>query len=57
MATGLGVLRLSPRDFWRLTPREFEAIAHGLAGDTPAAPHRAELDQLMSLFPDPRGLP
>jgi uncharacterized phage protein (TIGR02216 family) len=52
MAAGLGVFRLSSRDFWALTPREFEAIAQALAGDPVTAPDRAGLDQLMSRFPD-----
>lgn len=49
MQQGLGVLRLSPRDFWAATPREI-AAAFGSAPE--AAPARAELEQLMQRFPD-----
>lgn len=52
MAFGFGRLRLSSRDFWRLTPRELSAA---MAAWT--APARAPLDQaglatLMARFPD-----
>ena len=52
LAIGLGVLRLSPDEFWNMTPREFAAALHGLHGD-PAAPlDRAALDALIARFPD-----
>jgi uncharacterized phage protein (TIGR02216 family) len=55
LAIGLGVLRLSPKQFWRITPREFAAALRGLYGD-PAAPlDRATLDALAARFPDRRG--
>ena len=49
MATGLGTLRLSPREFWAATPREIAA-----AFPRSAAPEmpRAVLDRLMQRFPD-----
>jgi uncharacterized phage protein (TIGR02216 family) len=54
MAAGLGLLRLSPRDFWSMTPRELAAALRGLLG--PSRPDeplpRAALAQLMSRFPD-----
>jgi uncharacterized phage protein (TIGR02216 family) len=49
---GLGLLRLSPKDFWSMTPREF-AIAAGLSRRTSALPpDRADLQRLMREFPD-----
>lgn len=53
MAFGLGILRLAPRDFWAMTPRELAAAARALrprAGGE--APRRADLEALMRLFPD-----
>jgi uncharacterized phage protein (TIGR02216 family) len=52
MAAGFGLLRLSPRDFWAMTPREFAAAIapYGVAANT--VPNRAELAALMARFPD-----
>lgn len=51
LAVGLGVLRLSPEQFWRMTPREFAAALRGLYGDaTPL--DRATFDALRKRFPD-----
>lgn len=49
MQMGMGEMRLSPRDFWRATPREIAA-----AFDTRRDPLlvRHELDSLMQRFPD-----
>ncbi len=53
MRFGLGVLRLSPRDFWRATPRELHAAAEGLFGPrVDASLSRKKLDALMRAFPD-----
>jgi uncharacterized phage protein (TIGR02216 family) len=52
MAFGLGVLRLSPSDFWSMTPRELASAAEGVYGVKPSAPSRAALDELMRAFPD-----
>ena len=49
MELGLGVLRLSPRDFWATTPREIAAAFP--AQHTPTM-NRAALDDLMQHFPD-----
>jgi uncharacterized phage protein (TIGR02216 family) len=49
MHLGLGVLRLSPRDFWSATPRE---IAAAVATERAAPPARADLLDLMNRFPD-----
>ncbi|WP_338022075.1 rcc01693 family protein [Allorhizobium sonneratiae] len=53
METGLGLLRLSPKVFWRLTPREFAAMA-GLKRTTSAPLTRADLQALMARYPDER---
>ncbi|WP_307154113.1 rcc01693 family protein [Rhodopseudomonas julia] len=52
IAFGLAVLRLSPRDFWAMTPREFSACRSALfgAGKTPLT--AGELAQLIARFPD-----
>ncbi|MCB1526206.1 MAG: phage tail assembly chaperone [Hyphomicrobiaceae bacterium] len=54
MAAGLGLLRLEPRAFWLMTPRELEAAMTGLFGsakfDAPPAPR--ELQALIAKFPD-----
>ena len=54
LAIGLGVLRLSPDQFWRMTPREFAAALRGLYSDAAAAFDRATLDALAARFPDRR---
>lgn len=51
MGFGLGVLRLSPRDFWLMTPRELAAAMRGPAPASSAA-DRAVLAVLMAAFPD-----
>jgi uncharacterized phage protein (TIGR02216 family) len=54
MAFGLGVLRLPPRDFWRMTPRELAAAWGAIVGDRNAPLGRDRLDELMERFPDGR---
>ncbi|WP_423068491.1 rcc01693 family protein [Devosia sp. CN2-171] len=53
MRFGFGVLRLSSKEFWGLTPRElaaaFEAQAARARG---VAPGREVLGRLMAAFPD-----
>jgi uncharacterized phage protein (TIGR02216 family) len=49
MQAGLGVLRLSHKDFWHATPRE---IAAAFDTDRAGPLARVELDGLMQLFPD-----
>jgi uncharacterized phage protein (TIGR02216 family) len=51
MAVGFGLLRLSPKTFWAMTPIEFERAARPFRGRV-AAPARAELAALMRAFPD-----
>lgn len=54
MAAGLGFLRLDPRAFWAMTPKELEAALRAVLGpargDAPLA--RNELAGLMRRFPD-----
>ena len=55
MTFGLGVLKIAPEQFWRMTPRELAAAMHGSAGRTGmpiAAPLRRDLDALLIRFPD-----
>ena len=50
---GLGVLKLSPREFWAMTPRELAYAIEALRGR--AVPlERAALDELMRRYPDGR---
>jgi uncharacterized phage protein (TIGR02216 family) len=48
---GLGVLRLSPDQFWRMTPRELAAAIRAVTGDRSPLT-RATFDQLLKRFPD-----
>jgi uncharacterized phage protein (TIGR02216 family) len=52
---GLGVLRLPPDQFWRMTPRELAYAVAAVRGPTRAPMERASLDRLMQMFPDRRG--
>jgi uncharacterized phage protein (TIGR02216 family) len=54
LAVGLGVLRIPPEQFWRMTPREFSAALRGLYGGT-APLDRAAFEALAARFPDRRG--
>ncbi len=52
MRAGFGRLRLSPDEFWAMTPRElFHATGGGRANGS-GPPGRAELAALMARFPD-----
>lgn len=59
MTAGIGVLRLAPRDFWSMTPRELAAALRCLPAIAAAqtALSRTDLDALMSRFPDAAALP
>lgn len=49
----LGLLRWSPQDFWRATPREIVAAIEGLGGGrAPEPAGRGDLRRLMHAFPD-----
>jgi uncharacterized phage protein (TIGR02216 family) len=52
MHVGLGLLRLSPRDFWSMTPKEFASAAGLARRGLGTAPARADLLHLMHEFPD-----
>jgi uncharacterized phage protein (TIGR02216 family) len=50
---GLGVLRLSPKEFWAMTPRELAYAIETLRGRSAPLDRRA-FDDLMTRFPDGR---
>ncbi len=55
MAFGLGVLRLSPGDFWGMSLPELLAARQGASGKNlrmAVPPDRRALDALMARFPD-----
>ena len=52
MAAGFGLLRLSPEDFWSMTPREMASATSVLGTGRAAAPGRNDLAAMMRLFPD-----
>ena len=52
MHAGLGLLRLAPRDFWAMTPRELAAALGMFLPRHAAAPDRADLSELMRRFPE-----
>ncbi len=52
LAIGLGILRLSPESFWRMTPRELAAAMRGLFGEPEAPFDRSTLEQLARRYPD-----
>lgn len=54
MRFGLGVLRLPPREFWAMTPRELSAAWGAIMGDRAGPLGRSELERLMETFPDGR---
>jgi len=48
---GLGVLKLAPDEFWRMTPRELAYAVEAVRGR--GAPlSRARFDELMTRYPD-----
>jgi uncharacterized phage protein (TIGR02216 family) len=51
---GLGVMRLSPDAFWKMTPRELAHAIRAVRGPVLAPPSRAALDALMEKYPDGR---
>ena len=59
IAAGLGVLRLAPRDFWSMTPRELSLALRGAAG-LPASAEpfaHSHLAVLMQNYPDRQDMP
>ncbi len=49
---GLGVLRLSPDDFWRMTPRELALAMRAVLPPASAPLDRKSFDALRARFPD-----
>jgi len=54
MQFGFGILKLSPSQFWSMTPRELDAAyrANNPSHDFGGKVDRGRLDELMQLFPD-----
>jgi uncharacterized phage protein (TIGR02216 family) len=51
---GLGVLRLPPEQFWRMTPRELAYAIEAVNGGCGVSLDRGALSDLMKRFPDER---
>lgn len=51
MGFGFGVLRLSPDEFWRMTPRELAAAIEAATGARKPL-DRAGLSELIKRYPD-----
>ena len=49
---GLGILRLSPDAFWRMTPRELAYAIEAVSGLGQRPMDRAAFSDLMQRFPD-----
>ena len=52
MAFGFGRLRLSPKHFWSMTPRELAAAMRASAPFAHGRLERSALATLMQLYPD-----
>jgi uncharacterized phage protein (TIGR02216 family) len=52
MGFGLGVLRLSPDSFWRMTPRELAAAMDAVFGSRAAPMDATSFAALCARFPD-----
>jgi uncharacterized phage protein (TIGR02216 family) len=52
MGLGLGILRLPPDAFWRMTPRELAAAIEVLSPPRGTPLAREKFDALMRRFPD-----
>lgn len=52
IAFGLARLRLSPNDFWALSPKELALMATPLSPMLLAVPARTELEALARRYPD-----
>lgn len=50
---GLGVLKLPPEQFWRMTPRELSYAIEAVRGGVVSL-NRSGLSDLMKRFPDER---
>ena len=56
MGFGLGVLKLSPKAFWGMTPKELAAAVRGAASPSSAPLERRSLNALMDAYPDSASL-
>jgi uncharacterized phage protein (TIGR02216 family) len=54
MRLGFGVMHLSSKEFWGLTPRELSAAFEAMAGPRQSAPDRQGLVRMMEKYPDGR---
>ena len=54
MQLGFGVMRLGPKEFWGLTPRELAAAFAAQSGRVARPPSRDGLHELMERYPDGR---
>lgn len=52
MQFGLGVLRLPPEAFWKMSPRELAAAWTAVVGERAGSMDRPGLEALMERFPD-----
>lgn len=52
MRFGLGVLKLPPDAFWKMSPRELAAAWGAVMGDRSGSLDRKSLETLMERFPD-----
>ncbi len=50
---GIGMLRLSPKDFWAMTPRELALAIKAVTG-TVQPMQRQDFSDLMTRYPDGR---
>jgi uncharacterized phage protein (TIGR02216 family) len=49
---GFAVMRLSPQEFWAMTPRELAAAMRAFGHGVHAPPGRAEMEKMIQAFPD-----
>ena len=52
MAFGFAVMRLSPREFWAMTPRELAAAMRAFGHGVHSPPGKEDLARLMHSYPD-----
>jgi uncharacterized phage protein (TIGR02216 family) len=52
IGVGIGVLKISPREFWAMTPRELACALRELGFGADAPPDRSVFAQLMKRYPD-----
>ncbi|WP_193175905.1 rcc01693 family protein [Oricola nitratireducens] len=52
MAFGFAVMRLSPQEFWAMTPRELAAAMRAFGHGVHAPPERGSFEEMMGRFPD-----